>query len=111
MRIDPLNDEDGDGIGNEIDNCPFVPNAAKTNYDGDAKGDVCDEDDDNDSVLDGDDDCQLGNLSWVSSHLTDHDMDGCRDAGEDLDDDDDRICDGQTTNNVWACSVSTTQVD
>ena len=152
VRIDPLNDEDGDGIGNEIDNCPFVPNAAQTNYDGDAKGDVCDEDDDNDSVLDDDDDCQLGNLSWVSSPLTDHDMDGCadltedidddndmvvddvdrcptgdlewastsatdydmdgcRDAGEDLDDDDDRICDGQTTNNVWACSVSTTQVD
>ena len=30
VRIDLMEDEDGDGIGNEIDNCPFIANAPKS---------------------------------------------------------------------------------
>ena len=39
------------------DNCPFVANADQANADGDEQGDVCDDDDDNDNVPDGDDNC------------------------------------------------------
>ena len=93
VRIDPLNDQDGDGVGDELDNCPFISNSAQANYDNDTEGDACDEDDDNDSVLDTDDDCLRGNLSWLSSLLTDHDSDGCADSTEDLDDDNDGLFD------------------
>jgi hypothetical protein len=41
--------EDGD------DNCVNVANADQANYDGDAQGDACDNDDDNDGVADGSD--------------------------------------------------------
>ena len=93
IRIDPYMDADGDGVGDDVDNCPFVANAAQANHDGDAQGDLCDLDDDNDAVLDIDDDCALGNLSWLSSSATDHDMDGCADLTEDNDDDNDGMSD------------------
>ena len=93
IRIDPYMDADGDGVGDDVDNCPFVANAAQANHDGDAQGDLCDLDDDNDAVLDVDDDCALGNLSWLSSSATDHDMDGCADLTEDNDDDNDGMSD------------------
>lgn len=93
IRIDPYMDADGDGVGDDVDNCPFIANAAQANHDGDAQGDLCDLDDDNDAVLDIDDDCALGNLSWLSSSATDHDMDGCADLTEDNDDDNDGMSD------------------
>ena len=93
IRIDPYMDADGDGVGDDVDNCPFIANAAQANHDGDAQGDLCDLDDDNDAVLDVDDDCALGNLSWLSSSATDHDMDGCADLTEDNDDDNDGMSD------------------
>jgi len=91
VRIDPFVDEDGDGVDDAVDNCPFVANSAQFNYDGDAQGDLCDADDDNDTILDIDDDCALGNLSWVSLPATDHDGDGCADLTEDTDDDNDGV--------------------
>ncbi len=48
-------DFDDDGVLNDVDNCPNVPNALQANNDGDGEGDVCDSDDDNDGVLDNDD--------------------------------------------------------
>ncbi len=45
-------DTDNDGIDNLIDNCVAVSNADQLNADGDAEGDACDSDDDNDSVAD-----------------------------------------------------------
>jgi hypothetical protein len=93
IRIDPFSDEDGDGVGDEVDNCPFIANSAQANYDGDAQGNLCDADDDNDTILDLDDDCVLGNLSWISSSATDHDGDGCADLTEDVDDDNDGVND------------------
>ncbi len=48
-------------------------------------------DDDQDGVADEDDLCQHGESDWYSGAMTDHDGDGCRDATEDLDDDNDGV--------------------
>ena len=43
---DPLIDNDGDGVANDVDNCPFVANApadATVDADGDGIGDACDD--------------------------------------------------------------------
>jgi hypothetical protein len=64
------------------------------NTDGDAQANCIDPDDDNDGVVDGADACAAGDLSWTSNVATDHDGDGCRDAGEDTDDDNDGVVDG-----------------
>jgi hypothetical protein len=37
-----INDLDGDGILNEVDNCPTVDNEDQADYDGDGIGDACD---------------------------------------------------------------------
>ena len=41
-------DDDGDGVGDETDNCPLVVNPDQTDSDLDGKGDACDEDMDGD---------------------------------------------------------------
>jgi len=50
-------DNDGDGVGDAADNCPSNSNPTQRNTDGDAFGDACDSDKDNDTVLNGDDNC------------------------------------------------------
>jgi len=50
--ITPIEDEDHDGVPDAQDNCPTVKNTDQQNFDGDPKGDVCDEDDDNDGLTD-----------------------------------------------------------
>jgi len=51
-------DGDANGVPDARDNCPVVANADQANTDGDAQGDACDPDDDNDGALDGSDACQ-----------------------------------------------------
>ncbi len=71
------------------------------NTDKDGRADSVDEDDDNDGILDDEgDDCPTGETGWTSNPLTDNDMDGCRDAGEDTDDDNDKVLDLMDTGMV-----------
>ena len=87
-------DKDDDGITDYTDNCLNSPNANQSNFDGDLKGDACDNDDDNDGLHDVLDDCRYGVLNWNQSNTSlDHDADGCKDIEEDNDDDNDGITD------------------
>lgn len=52
-----LCDMDGDGITNEIDNCPNTSNANQADVDNDALGDVCDTDRDGDGIPNSSDSC------------------------------------------------------
>lgn len=52
------NDTDGDGVFDDEDNCPAMPNADQTDTDNDGEGNACDTDDDDDGVLDGADNCR-----------------------------------------------------
>ena len=45
-------DSDSDSVGDNSDNCPSLANPDQLNTDGDAEGDVCDLDDDNDGFTD-----------------------------------------------------------
>jgi len=48
----PRFDRDGDGMGADCDNCPGIANKDQADTDGDALGDVCDPDGDNDGICD-----------------------------------------------------------
>jgi len=76
-------DTDGDGIGDVCDNAPTVSNANQLDTDGDGIGDVIDADDDGDGVADTDDAFPLD-----ASESADTDGDGIGDnADTDLDND------------------------
>ncbi len=53
-------DTDGDGICDQVDNCPLIPNPDQADCDNDNEGDVCETDSDNDNVPDACDIC-VGN--------------------------------------------------
>lgn len=59
FRVDNSNDDDKDGVKNDVDNCPNVVNPNQLNTDSDSLGDACDSDDDNDGVSDSSDNCRL----------------------------------------------------
>lgn len=78
-------DPDGDGIRNDIDNCPGVANADQFNTAGGVSGDAC-EDADADGVLDAEDNC----VDVANADQADEDADGFGDAcdldlGKDVD--------------------------
>lgn len=77
-------DADGDGLLDEVDNCPIHPNADQRDLDGDGLGDVCDDDMDGDGVLNAVDNC----LTVPNVDQRDSDSDGRGDAcSDDLDGD------------------------
>lgn len=77
-------DTDGDGVGNNKDNCRFVPNKNQTDTDGDKMGDACDADADGDGVANNDDPAPLD--AKIKSKV-DNDGDGWL-KGQDPDDND-----------------------
>ncbi len=56
-------DGDGDGVADDVDNCPGTANADQADFDGDALGDACDPDDDGDGVPDVIDRCPASDLA------------------------------------------------
>jgi|GEM_PF-6191841 len=85
-------DGDNDTFANAEDECPFG-DLSGTDTDSDGCMNAEDDDDDDDHILDVDDLCPAGTLNWSSGRVTDHDVDGCEDAGEDTDDDNDGLND------------------
>jgi hypothetical protein len=71
-------DADGDGIRDQCDNCPTVPNPDQADCDGDGLGDACEPDGDADGVVDDCDNCPTG----PNPDQADCDGDGLGDACE-----------------------------
>ena len=89
LSVQLVADADGDGINDDVDNCPAVANADQADLDHDGQGDACDPDDDNDGVMDSADNCPV----LANPDQADFDHDGQGDAC-DLDDDNDGVLDG-----------------
>ena len=83
-------DDDGDGVSDDLDNCPLIRNSDQANNDGDSQGDACDTDDDNDGVADDGDAFPFDPTESVDSdgdgvgnnEDADDDGDGTPDAGD-----------------------------
>tara|TARA_R110000796_G_scaffold11552_11_gene39139 strand:+ start:11585 stop:15175 length:3591 start_codon:yes stop_codon:yes gene_type:complete len=87
--VDDDNDTDNDGILDNSDNCPSIPNTDQADNDSDGDGDVCDTDDDNDGTPDTEDAFPLD-----GNEDTDTDRDGTGDNA-DTDDDNDGTPDNE----------------
>jgi len=85
-----VDDSDGDGWQDELDNCPGEANPGQKDTDDDGEGNTCDDDDDGDDVADEGDNCPL-----VGNPLQqDADVDQAGDACDPDDDNDGVLDDG-----------------
>ncbi len=75
-EIQSIPDGDNDGVPDDVDNCPAVPNPDQLNTDNGGSGDACDHDDDNDGVPDVSDNCPVD----ANPDQADTDTDGTGDA-------------------------------
>jgi len=78
-QLDP--DNDGDGLGDNEDNCPAIANADQADFDLDDLGDVCDSDKDGDGVDNTSDSCP----ATPNAGQEDNDGDGIGNACETMD--------------------------
>jgi len=76
-------DSDGDNVGDLCDNCRDLTNENQANLDGDQLGDVCDADRDGDHIDDVDDNCENVPNPMVDDKQLDFDDDGLGDACDD----------------------------
>jgi hypothetical protein len=81
-------DQDGDGVGDIVDNCPTADNANQNDADADTVGDICDLDSDDDGVPDTDDTVLADDGVTVVSLALDTDNDGTDNTADDDDDND-----------------------
>ena len=93
-------DVDLDDVPDYIDNCPTVANPSQDNTDGDSQGNDCDDDDDNDGLLDTADNCSL----IVNPSQANYDGDSQGDVC-DADDDNDNVLD-TVDNCLWNTNPS-----
>jgi len=109
-------DDDSDGVGDFVDDCPMGElnwtSSSQTDKDGDGCKDETDEDDDddNDGIIDDLDSCPRGEIGWNSTQSTDWDYDGCRNDLEDNDNDNDGVTNGadQCVNGITNWTRNTT---
>jgi len=100
-------DFDGDGLKDEVDNCPDNFNSTQLNTDQDLQGDACDPDDDNDTLMDSADNCR----TIVNFDQADNEGDGIGDVCDRNDDNDPRsdtvdVCDFMFGKTVSGCPLA-----
>ncbi|MDP6870194.1 MAG: thrombospondin type 3 repeat-containing protein [Candidatus Poseidoniaceae archaeon] len=83
-------DDDGDGVGDEWDDCSPGETGwyadSITDFDSDGCKDSSEDfDDDEDGILDDYDECQKGSIGWISTIENDEDQNGCEDVDSDGD--------------------------
>ena len=86
-------DSDGDGINDDLDNCPVVNNTDQADLDSDGLGNVCDTDLDGDNISNEQDNCPLVHNSSQKDYDEDNQGDVC-----DSDDDNDGCLDANDAN-------------
>ncbi|WP_373079911.1 thrombospondin type 3 repeat-containing protein [Zhongshania sp.] len=84
---DEATDTDGDGVGDNSDNCPDTANTDQADFDDDGMGDSCDSDQDNDGTPNGSD-----AFPFDATETSDTDLDGVGDNADE-DDDNDNVLD------------------